>query len=174
MSPGGPSVCIQLFNASLKRVASWSFLAGWRAAIDQASLLSSSPLAQDLVVLRVVGFSVPHIVNEYFAISDKRLRLVRMENEKGELVAKDYWSNPEIAVMPEAKTASDWLRLLASKDPADVLSALVFLSGVHSRPGTGAQRLLANPRIRQSILHLTKSRNEWVRQASIFAASDPQ
>jgi hypothetical protein len=100
-----------------------------------ASVVASADLGSELIVLEAapaaVGFD---IAKEYFAVGDDRLRLVRLENSKGEATQNQYpvpsW---EIGVVPDAKNVDQFAELLESSDKADVLSALVFLGGSHAR-----------------------------------------
>jgi hypothetical protein len=187
--PGGSSACIQLFDAGAKKIGSWSFHTGWRIDLMTASIEYSSDLASDLVILHAVSDGAVHLI-EYFAVSRDRVRFVRMENAEGAQVQNEYvYLNDEIGIMPEANTTFQWSQLLESDDKADVLSALVFLSGKHSddpqrRPLPGPRlipppheskyvdlyyELLKNERIREQIRRLGTSDNSWIREAAALA-----
>jgi hypothetical protein len=133
MIPGGSSASVQLFDATENSIATWSFQTGWRINLVNASLEYSSKLSGQLMVLRTQpAVNARNIAKEYFAIAGDRLRLVRLENDKGELVQNEYiFPNYEIGLIPLAKTTEDWAAVLESEDIADVLSALVFLGGRH-------------------------------------------
>jgi hypothetical protein len=190
MIPGGSSACLQLFDNRTRRIDSWSFQTGWRIDLVDASIEYSSDLESDLVILHTA-----HVINgrpvarEYFAIGGDRLRLVRVEDEKGELFQNEYiYPNFEIGVVPDAKTVDQWVTLLASKDRADVLSALTFLGGRHiaepdrnllpepqeSKYAGLFRQLVGNPRIREIIAQLETSENEWVKHAAVLAARGPR
>jgi HEAT repeat protein len=81
--------------------------------------------------------------------------------------------------IPDAHTVEQWSALLQSKDKADVLSALIFLGGMHVEkqipPYEGKyvglfRELIGSERIRELIERLSNSDNEWVRQAALLAA----
>jgi hypothetical protein len=179
-----------LFEAGGRNVISQCFQTGWRNVLVAASFDYSTSLASDVVVLHTVAvINGRPIAKEYFAVSQDRILLVRLENDKSEIVQNEYvYPNYEIGLLPDAKTIAQWGDLLQSKDVADVLSALTFLGGRHlrepSRNFDGEpreskyaemfQRLLDNPRIREMIAHLGVSDNEWVRQAAALAARGPR
>ena len=188
--PGGTSACLQLFDADGKRIISRSFQTGWRNVLVDASIEYFTSLASDLVVLHTAAvINGRPIAKEYFAISQVRIRLVRLENDKSEIVQNEYvFPNYEIGLVPEARTIDEWAGLLQSKDVADVLPALTFLGGRHltgpdrnfvSEPQGSKysglfQQLLGSARIRELIAHLETSDNEWVRQAAVLAARGPR
>jgi hypothetical protein len=187
--PGGSSACIQLFDGSARKINSWSFHTGWRIALVEASIEYSSDLASDLVVLHTAPEFGGAKEKEYFAVGHDRVRLVRMENAAGIQVQNDYLFPNEIGVVPEAKTVFQWSELLESDEKEDVLSALVFLGGMHSddpqrRPLPGPRlipgpreskyadlyyELLKNERIREQIKRLHDSDNSWIREAAVLA-----
>jgi hypothetical protein len=188
--PGGSSACVQLFDANTKRINSWSFQTGWRISFDSASIEFSNDLASDLIVLHMFRFiNGRDIAREYFAVRNDQLQFVRMENAKGEIVQNEYvYPNYEIGVIPDGITVEEWAAMLESKNNSDVLSALVFLGGRHlrepqrvfvgepteSRYSGLFQVLIGSPRIREIIERLSRSENEWVRQAAQLAARGPR
>jgi hypothetical protein len=188
--PGGSSACLQLFDATARRISSWSFQTGWRIDLDRGSIEFSNDLASDLIVLHMARLiNGRNVAREYFAISNDRLQFVRMENDKGEAAQNEYvYPNLEIGVVPDASTMDQWAKMLESKDKADVLSALVFLGGRHitepqrrfvSEPQESKyaelfRQLVGNPRIRELIERLSNSDSEWVRQAALLAARGPR
>ena len=126
--------------------------------------------------------------NEYFSVGNDRLRLVRLENDKGEIIQNEYiFPNYEIGIVPAAIMPDDWVRLLESKDKSDVLSALVFLGGRHIEgrdrdfgPGPHESKyaqlfrqLAGSAEIRDVIENLARSDNDWVRQAAALVLRGP-
>ncbi len=188
--PGECTARILLLDASGGRINGWSFQAGWRLFLTDASFEPSANVAGDLVVLRTErAINGRDIAKEYFAIGDDRLRLVRLENSKGEAVQNEYvFPNYELGIAPDAKSPDQFVALLESSDKADVLSALVFLGGQHlddarrmslpepheSKYAALFQEAIGDPRIQASILRLTMSDNEWIRQAARLAARGPR
>jgi hypothetical protein len=188
--PGGSSACLQLFDSRAKKINSWSFQTGWRINLVDASIEYSTDLASYLIILDTArAINGLNIAKEYFAISGDRLRLVRMENDKGALVQNEYVLPVyEVGLVPDAKTVDEWAGLLESKDKADVLSALVFLGGRHidgPGPDFGVRpmqskyaplflQLLGSPRIREIIERLRNSDDDLIRQAAGLAARGPR
>lgn len=188
--PGEASACVQLFDASLKRIASWSFPTGWRISPESASFEYSKELSSDLLTLYVSRYINSHdIAKEYFAIANDRLQLVRLESRDGEALQNEYIDgNWEIGVVPAATTEDQWIFMLESKDPIEVLSALTFLGGRHikesdrkftsepseSKYGALFLQLLGSPRIREIIARLGYSDSQWIRQAADLAAREPR
>lgn len=133
MIPGGSSACVQIFDSEEHRIGSWSFQAGWRVRLYDASLEYSSNLASDLIVLHTSPeINGRNIAKEYFALKNDRLRFIRLEDDKGAPIQNEYvFANSEIGVTPDAKTVEQLAMLLESEDKTQVLSALVFLGGKH-------------------------------------------
>lgn len=184
--PGGSSACVQLFDSSLHRIKSWSFQTGWRNTITKALLAYYAEIGQNVIVLHTARYiNGRNVAKQYFAFGNDRLRVVRIENDRGEAVLNEYvYPNYEIGIVPDSTTVEEWVSLLKSSDKADVLSALVFLGGRHiSDPRFADKRkskyaelflqLIGDTRIRDLIAELTKSDDDWVRQAAILAARGP-
>jgi hypothetical protein len=188
--PGGSSACVQLFDSTTPRIKSWSFQVGWRADLYEASMEYSDDLASDMIILRTAPVvNGRNITKEYFSLKNDRLRFVRLENDKGALVQNEYvFPNYEIGISPDAKTVEEWVALLQSEDKADVLSALIFLSGKHidepeEQPLPGPhkskyfglyKKLTSSARIHDLVEHLAKSENNWVREAALLVTSKPR
>jgi len=188
--PGGSSACVLLFDAASKRINNWCFQTGWRITLDSASFEFSTDLGSDLIVLHMARFiNGRNVAKEYFAISSDRLQFVRMENDQGEAVQNEYvFPNYEIGIVPVGNTEDEWVGMLKSAEKASVLSALVFLGGRHitepqrhfapeaaeSKYAELFQQLVGSPRVRDLIAGLSRSDNEWVRQAALLAARGPR
>ena len=188
--PGGSTACIVLFGPSAKRIASWCFPTGWRMTPANASIEFSNDAGSDLIVIDMARFiNGRDVAREYFAVSDDRLRLVRIENHNGEAVQNEYvFPDFKIGLVPEATSVEEWANMLESVDKTVVLSALTFLGGRHltepsrhfapepqeSKYAELFQKLMESPRIRELIGDLTKSGNAWVRQAAVLAARGPR
>jgi hypothetical protein len=175
MIPGGSSACVQVFDATANKINTWWFKTGWRISLYDASIEYSAALASDLILLHTApDVNGRNVVKEYYALSNDRLRFIRMENDKGELVQNEYaFSNYEIGFSPDANNADQWITLLESKDKADVLSALVFLGGRHI-DDEWFRDLTGNARISALVARLADSDNEWIRQAAVLAARGPR
>jgi hypothetical protein len=188
--PGGTSACIQLFDATPTLIRNQCFQTGWRNQLISASLEYSEELSSDLVVIRTLPvINGRDIRKEYFAISEDRVRLVRLEDSGGAGVQNEYvFPNYEIGAAPPAQTVEAWTSLLQSQDRSDVLSALVFLGGRHldeherklhseSRESKYAplfQQLVTTTAIRELISQLRNSDSPWIRDAAALAARDPR
>jgi hypothetical protein len=190
MIPGGTSACVRLFDSATTMIRSWSFQTGWRIQLQEASLEHTAELDQDLLVIRTSPvINGRDISKEIFAIAGDQLRLLRLEDSKGNAVQNEYiFPNYEIGIVPQAQTPQEWTDLLQSEDKSEALSALVFLGGRHlaederqlllgpreSKYATLFQELLARPSIRDLIAKLANSSDRWVRDAAILAARGPR
>jgi hypothetical protein len=188
--PGGTSACVLLFDSTATMIRRWSFQTGWRIQLKDASLEHSADLDGDLLVIdtfRVINGR--DVAKEIFAIGGDQLRLVRLEDSKGNAIQNEYvFANAEIGIVPEAQTTQEWTDLLQSKNKSDVLSALVFLGGRHldedarlalpetheSKYASLFQQLLASQPVRRRIDELSKSEDVWIRDAAALAARKPR
>jgi hypothetical protein len=179
---------IQVFkdNESLDYVDQQSFQAGYRAFFSNASVEFVAPLGRPLLVLETEpAINGRKIAKQYYSFHGDQIRLVRIENQQGDLLTNHYhFSNLEIGMAPRATTARQWLRLLDSSDESEVLSALVLLGGRHiasehrrfeefpyqSIYVPMLSKLLGDPLIQSQIQNLRKSTHEWIREAAVLTA----
>lgn len=182
--PGGIWACVRLFDSGGHRIASWTFRSGWRADFSGASFEYSPRLGCDVMILRTeAAFGGRDITREFFALKHNKLTFVRLENSGGSLVSNNYvLPNYEIGVVPDAKSVSEWIRLLQSEDKADILSALVFLSGSHTaRPGIWSagpmeskyvekyRELIHDPNVLRIVERLSNRGDDWIKNAATLA-----
>lgn len=188
--PGGSSACVRLFDSAGRNIGNWVFPTGWRIDVASASLEYSALLKRQLLVMRMVRFiNGRNIAKEYYDFHGDQLRLVRLENDEGELAQSEYVSKTyEIGPVLEAISAQEWLGLLRSADPGAVLAALTFLGGRHlDGPdrlfGPGGHegqyaplflRLLESAEIRGAIEELHGSKNLWIREVALTASRGPR
>ena len=189
--PGSSSACVLLFDGKARRISDSCFRTGYRLSPNNASLQFSQLLARDVVVFQTTRFiNGANIAKEYFAIIGDQVRLIRLEDDKGSPAPNPYYeTHRTIGATAEIKTVDQWISMLESQDRTEVLSALLYLGGLHyaDTPSTPTADALAevqdehqfwqlyrNPRIRRLITNLTHSDNQWVRDAASLAASDPE
>ena len=179
--PGISSARVQLLDDLPTMVGDSSFQTGWRLYLEEATFEYSAEVGSYLIVLHTTPVIGRNSSKEYFSIGGDRLRLVRIEDEKGHAVQNEYiFPNAEIGLVPGAKTTREWVELLESTDTTDVLSALVFLGGRHrasperpflnepkeSRYARLFRELTDNTRIQELIRHSKMFDNEWIKQAA--------
>lgn len=177
--PGASSVMIHLLDQTGRRVNSWAVQTGWRMTPCDALLTASEDLATDM--LAIVSEAVGWTNRLFFALSGDKLDLVRMEDADANLVRNDYkHPNFTIGASVEGVTEKEWIAWLGSKDPVDVLRALVFLSGVHmdpDRPETEVahedlaqarvfRSLQTNAVVRRLLEQHRRSAVKWIREAA--------
>jgi hypothetical protein len=186
--PSNITATIQVFkdNEALDYIDQQSFQAGYRAFFSNASVEFVAPLGRPLLVLETLpAVNGRRIAKQYYSFHGDQIRLVRIENQQGDLLTNHYhFSNLEIGMAPRATAARQWLRLLESNDESEVLSALVLLGGWHiaseHRRIEGfpyqsiyvpmLSKLLRDPQIQSQIQNLCKSTHPWIREAAVLAA----
>lgn len=181
--PGGSSACIQVFDETATRLGSWSFQAGWRIELTDASIEYSPRLASDVVILHTSAvINGRDVAKQYYAVREDRLSLVRLEDAAGKATNNEYrYPSAEIGQFPDAKTVEAWLALLQSKDPVDVLAALIFLGGKHRPRSVGEPtsahaelylRLISSEPIRRQITQLQSASDEWIARSAQLAVGE--
>jgi hypothetical protein len=170
--PGGSYACIQLFDASARRIGSWSFQAGWRIQLVDATFEYSAAVNDFLIVLHMAPVSdVGNVRKEKFAINNDRLRLVRVENDRADAIQNQY-VHPyadDLRLAPHPASEDEWVALLESKDKVEVVSALSYLG--ERDDSDCLKRVLGDSRTRSIIEHLQEADNQWVKQAAMLAAA---
>ena len=106
-----------------------------------------------------------------------RLSLMYLSDE-GHFDRNDY-ASPHMTIGPllRERTVEDWERALFSADQAEVLSALIWLSGYHWKgepapydedkaDSAEASTLLARASVRKRLAELSESKDYWVQTAA--------
>jgi hypothetical protein len=187
--PGGSTARIVLLDGSGSKLSAWSFQTGWRGTPSNAALEHSDHVGGDVILIEMIRFiNGRNIAKEYFAISHDQLRLIRLEDDKGQGVQNEYiYPNYEIGVVPDVADVDGWIGLLESSERADALAALMFLGGRHlkeperrflpdpmgSKYAGLFQQLLGDARIQGLIGKFTRSNDDWIREAAMLAAHPP-
>lgn len=184
--PSSSRVRITLFDATGALVRAWGVSAGWRHQVTSAGVIESEDLGTHLIVIQTtrpfpIRVGAPPGSKQYYAISKRRLRLVRLEDLDGRLVRNTYaYPNQQVGVASDLVSRREWLGRLESGDPVDILSALVFLGGEHLNPKLRREdvleedrqqcavfeRLLHSADVRQMVEEYAHSPNPWIREAA--------
>lgn len=172
----GGAASIHLFDATGKRVAAWPFRTGNRLKLASAALVYSDSLRTDLIVFESTPVIDPQRAKrQYFAITADRLHFIRAEDDSGEMLPNvDSWPLETMGIVPEAKTADEWIALLQSENRVDVLAALVVIGGQHVDKDPELIKMVGelrqNAQVRVLIERLRESDNAWIRQTAELAA----
>lgn len=165
-----------------RRLLSSSFLTGWRINLLNGAIEYPSALNRPAIVLRTKPDINGKPVHRQFFVNVKdKLRLVRIENEGGRAFLNGYGAdNWEIGMAPVERSVPGLLGLLRSTEPAEVLSALVFLGGEHGvklldllkRESIRYPEFLTafnDPEVMAEVAKLTQSANPWIKEAAVMA-----
>jgi hypothetical protein len=178
------SAAIHLLDKDGTKLRSWDFPTGPRLHFHSA-LLTPWPEAKAWIIeMRMIPRLGPRIAWIQFAYGHETLRLIRIEDLAGSYVRSDFHdATHAIGFVPEANHSKDYLDLLQSDWPPDVLAALMVLNGIHPPlhreaqlpPRTFArstlvQEALRDPDIQAMIAAHATSADPLVREAAIIAA----
>jgi hypothetical protein len=113
-----------------------------------------------------------------YGLLEGRLVLIRAENEDGEALARPLFAFGAEGVGPKPANEPyyEWRSRLSSPDPARVLESLSWLGtrfeAAEDEPSPYAflDKIRLNAEVRNSLLHLVKSPNEWIRSAAELAS----
>lgn len=192
--PDVSRVQIHVFDKNWKHTRKQSFLTGYRFFLNEVVLSKENPLGQELLVAKVTS-SGPFLIQgeekrpafergnyqrQYYAFLRDQFVMVRLEDDKKELVQNHYrWRSPPKGPPVPKRTCEEWIRSLSSEAPVEQLATLVWLSGMHL---TSAEKREENvnqesgedsklieavrdaAETREALLELANSRNSWVKE----------
>jgi hypothetical protein len=188
--PGVSWVAVHLFDREWKQTAIANFPTGYRISLFDIWQERVDSLREPVLVMRLgtIGSfgNFTYRQRQYYAVREDRLALVRIEEEgrqvtRGIFSAEHPWTGPK----PPERTAAQWIDLLGSEDPADVLETLTWLGGRHMAAGERRQpqvnqesiedsklweAVRDDPRTKDKLTALAKAANRWVREAAALAA----
>ncbi|MBV9929262.1 MAG: hypothetical protein JOZ96_29890 [Acidobacteria bacterium] len=190
--PGESRLRVHVFDGQGRVLSASDFTCGYR--IDVTGVKRSrmpefevGVQESDVDVLEVGSRRVyggPDVARQFYALLGDAVVLVRLEDGSGTPVANTF-SVPGHTIGPglPARTASEWERTLASSDPAEALSALMWVGGEHmdvKRPllWPGAEELKearladevrSRPVTRELIRLRANCDNRWIRDAAQLA-----
>jgi hypothetical protein len=189
--PGFSWIAVHLFDGEWKQTAVDNFPTGYRISLFDVWQERVDSLPEPAIVVRLgtIGSfgNFTYRQRQYYAVRDGRIALVRLEQEgkdmgRGSFAASHPWTGPK----PPLRSAAQWIDLLGSEDPADVLESLTWLAGSHMAtteqrsPDVNQESLedsrlweavRDDPRTKQKLAALAKSTNRWVREAAVLAAT---
>lgn len=193
MVPGSSAVRAHVFDSTWHRLAADHYPTGYREFLTEATIDRGNPLKEDLLKVTVTSagpfivegdqkrpaFRSSTCLHQYYAFRSGRMSLVRIENDKGDVVTAHYmWAHPDMGPRPHWTTTESCVKSLRSGDEAEQLALLVWLSGRHldsTKPRADnvsqedvTESLLFesvrdNSEARAAITQLEGSSNTWVR-----------
>jgi hypothetical protein len=188
--PDASWMAIHQFDASWHQTSVINFPTGYRIALFDVWKEHVEALSEPLIAVRLgsVGsfgnYSYRQL--QYYAVREKRVVMVRIEEEGGELEraifgASHPWNGPALP----GRTTDNWIDMLASNDTVDVLEVLTWLGGSHMSSAEPRQAgvnqesvedalrweaVRDDPRTATQLATLLDSTNTWVRGAARLAA----
>ena len=183
--PSASRLYFLLFDLNGNQVDSEMFDAGWRIDLSDANVRVSNEIGREIVEVSSVNVvRGTYAEKQTYALVGTSFELVRLENEKGQVVRNDYYA-PNMRIGPDIKNWSsiEWKNSLFPSDPAKVLASLTWLNGVHINPGRPPydygripyedmaeaalnDQLRSDKEIKNLIDGLLNSKNKWVREAA--------
>jgi hypothetical protein len=191
--PGDARLRVHVFDAQGKTLSASDFTCGDRIGVTgvKRTRMPESEVGvqeSDVDVLEVGSrgsYGGRDLARQFYALLGDAVVLVRLEDSQGTPVANTF-SVPNHTIGPPLppRTAAEWERALGSSDPAEALSALMWVGGEHINikmplPWVWAEemeeaRLAADVRSRPVVRELIRLRancdNRWMRDAAELAA----
>jgi hypothetical protein len=184
--PGDSRLQISIFYLDGTLLDSSEFGAGWRISLSGIRFTRVNGISGDVLEVK----SAPHINGadigkQYYAVIGDKMRLIRLEDSNGGLIA-NYYSSPNhtIGFTEVGRSAEEWENSLITKDEAQSLATLTWLSGFHLNIDEGApnyvhedlsearlvEEVRARPGVKKIVNALKDANNPWLREAARLAA----
>ena len=186
--PGASIGMVQLFDNAGKKLGEWKFWPGPEVELAKVSFSHNREVDTDVIAITDVGqIAGQNVAKQFFAFDRDALFLIRLEDDDGQILQNQYhYPRFPLGVAPDARTATEWIKLLESSNRVRVLAALTYLGGqfqLASRPDFWQQvsdtrliapirELRANARIRVLIATHQKATSPWIREAAELAAHE--
>lgn len=170
---------------------------GWRQWNNSARIIRKDEMGLSLLEISAIGlgFTSYRSTRQFYALLEDRAVLVRLKDDKAVTTRNSYGCEyPAFGPPLLRRDADAWAKALASSDTVEVLQALMWLGGHHvtleeleddkslpddwkmiqcPKEAAADTRLFlavrARDDVRQTLERLTKSSNDWVRQAAELA-----
>jgi hypothetical protein len=180
--PSGSNLHVSMLNSAGDLVRRTSVPTGWRRNPFEARIVLNELPGENLMFVRVAnvlwGEGGP---DQFYAFLNDKPVLVRLEHDNA-FLANDY-THPNITLgsEQERRTESELIRALSSKREAEILQALVWMSGAHDESPQQRPANLYLEELDQALLHqsicrsattkttvqaLAKHRHPWVAEAA--------
>jgi hypothetical protein len=195
--PGVAVHDLYFFDEAGKLLGTSRIQTGWRQWNNDVRIIRKDELGLSLLEVSTVGlgFTSYRTTRQFYALLEDRAVLVRLEDNKAVTIRSSYGCEyPAFGLPQRHRDADEWAKALASSDTVEVLQALMWLGGHHialeeleyqkgqsedwktiqcPEEATADTKLFlevsARNDVRQTLLRLNKSSNDWVRQAAELA-----
>lgn len=177
--PGNCGLHFKIFDTNGRFINSVSFYAGYRIRIKDIKVRYSSEIGRNIVeVSSEPVINGRDIVKQYYALIGKEIKLIRLENSKGQSV-RNIYGTPNITIGPNKieLLENKWKESLKSSDAAQIMSSLLWLSGEHLNleeipdyyhenvnEALFAQDLNNDNEINVEVDALSDSKNMWIKE----------
>lgn len=186
--PSNSKIYFEIYNEDGSLINSGTFNAGWRISIEKIEVRFSPEIGRKIIeVTSEPVINGRDIFKQYFALVGNEIRLIRLEDSKGQVVRNDYYApNLTVGLNIVGRSADEWKSSLKSGDSAEILSSLTVLSGKHlnleklplsfgkvefesMNEAEFIRELNKDKEIKSAIQNLTKSEKVWLKEAAILA-----
>jgi hypothetical protein len=134
--PGNCGLRIYLFDLNGKQLKKLSFDSGWRISLTDINIRYSNKIGRELIeVGSEPVINGRDVAKQYYALIDRDILLIRLEDSRGQLVSNLYGApNYTIGTNRTGLAAEERKSWLKSNDTAEILASLTWLSGKHLNP----------------------------------------
>lgn len=183
--PGDSRLHISVFDLEGKLLDSSEFGAGWRIMLSSISFIQVKEVGEVLKVKSSPSINGADVRMQYYALINDKMRLIRLEDSNGKLRINHYGAlNYTIGFTEVGRSAEDWEESLITKDEAQSLATLTWLSGVHLKADADVsgdwhedlaearlvEEVRARPAVKKIVNSLKDANNPWLREAARLAA----
>lgn len=176
MIPGNSWLRVHVFDNAGTLLNEQKFNAGYRVVLNTIQVRRMEVLNLETLVIQGEYVLAGHLLREYYVLSGNQIALVYLEGD-GFLDTNNY-ANPHMTVGPQIQRSVDeWEKALNSADDVDVLTALLWLGGVHwnglpapydvdKDEAEKVSILSSREPVRKRLFELSQSKNYWIKAAA--------
>jgi hypothetical protein len=179
--PGNSSLRAYIFDTAGGLLNVQEFSAGNRRSLTGMRIRKNGLINDEaLIVDTEYCIGGGHPSSQYYALIGERMELIYLEQD-GQLDRNDYQSS-NLTIGPKiVRSVDEWEKVLSSSNDAEVLSALVWLGGVHwtdipspyddKVEAEKAHALRSRAGVRKRLRELSQFENPWIASAAKSAHS---
>lgn len=182
MIPGNTRLRVHVFDSAGRILNEEEFNAGYRVSLKSIQVRRMEAISSEALVVQGGNVFGGHSLLQYYVLLGNRISLVYIELDG--LFYRNNYQDGHMTFGPQVeRSVEEWDKALHSSDEAEVLTALLWLGGLHwngqpapydSDKGEAekVRALWSRELVRKRVLELEQSGNLWIKGMALSATTE--